>query len=133
MKTSAKYYWQPDWMMSIVFWSATISCLFLGIVTLLEYTELNIYSILFFMVFLILIFVSFQRFLIIKEDGKIYIHSLFQKNRLVLEAKQIVFVRIDGKSIQLVYEFNQKEQSIFLLMRSKKREHFLSQIKNLES
>lgn len=133
MKKSAKYYWQPDWMMSIVFWSATISCLFLGIVTLLEYTELNIYSILFFMVFLILIFVSFQRFLIIKEDGKIYIHSLFQKNRLVLEAKQIVFVRIDGKSIQLVYEFNQKEQSIFLLMRSKKREHFLSQIKNLES
>lgn len=120
-------------MMSIVFWSATISCLFLGVVTLLEYTGLNIYSLLFFFTFLLLVFVSFQRFLIIKEDGKIYIHSLFQKNRLVLEAKQIVFVRIDGKSIQLVYEFNQKEQSIFLLMRSKKREHFLSQIKNLES
>lgn len=132
MKTSSKYYWQPDWTMSIVFWSAMISCLFLGVVTLLEYTGLNVYSVLFFLIFLFLVFVGFQRYLQIDQDGTIHIHSLFPKNRVILSAKQIVLVREDGKAIQFVYVMDGNEQSLFLLMRTQKKEQFLAQIKNLE-
>lgn len=132
MKTSSKYYWQPDWTMSIVFWSAMISCLFLGVVTLLEYTGLNVYSVLFFLIFLFLVFVGFQRYLQIDQDGTIHIHSLSPKNRVTLSAKQIVLVREDGKAIQFVYVMDGNEQSLFLLMRTQKKEQFLAQIKNLE-
>lgn len=117
-----RYHWQPELSWLIVYWSITITPIFLGLSLLYERARIPYQLLILFTLFVILVGIGFHRYFIIEdEDVKIVSFSIFTPSKIAIA--DIQKIEITKHSLMFVTDKYPKGKIFY--MRKWPKKYFL--------
>ncbi|MGV3028787.1 EbsA family protein [Streptococcus hyovaginalis] len=118
-----RYHWQPELSWLLIYWSITITPIFIGLSLLFERTKIPLSFFLLFLLFLILLGLGLHRFFVIEEGDQLTIVSMdiFKPNNVKISS--IKKVEVTKLSIALIFDDNKKRRIFY--MRKWPKKYFL--------
>lgn len=117
-----RYHWQPELSWLIVYWSITITPIFLGLSLLYERARIPYQLLILFALFVILVGIGFHRYFIIEdEDVKIVSFSVFTPSKIAIA--DIQKIEITKHSLMFVTDKYPKGKIFY--MRKWPKKYFL--------
>ncbi len=114
-----KIRWQPERSLAIIYWSVTLIFLFLSLTFILERAEVHWKSMIFMLVFLLLLYLGYRRAIIVHKNGLQINYARFWKTDYFtfdeIESVEITanFVTINLKNHKLELRLSKKRVGLF--------------------
>lgn len=126
-KTTQQYRWQPELSLTLIYWSLTFGVFFLGIISWLEETRINLFAIGSFIVFAFFLIIGCCR--IIKIQNKtLIIRSLLKRNAIQTPLTEIKDISVGSKGLTIYFEETNSKKDVSMMMATKTKEEFLSEL-----
>ena len=117
-----RYHWQPELSWLIVYWSITITPIFLGLSLLYERARIPYQLLILFTLFVILVGIGFHRYFIIEdEDVKIVSFSIFTPSKIAIADIQ----KIEITKHSLMFVTDKYPEGKIFYMRKWPKKYFL--------
>lgn len=125
-KNKSIYKYQPELYLSIIFWSLTFGILFIGIIGLFEETALNLFSVVMFVLFLLVFWLGSTRCLVVTQE-QIKQHAILKRNCKVRRLSDFKSLSVGRKGVTLTHK---NGETFSYLMKDKTKELFVQKLKS---